>query len=130
MKRALPMLVLTVAALIPLLRFEPEANTETSVVAEPAPSVTAEGGAEVVAGPNVRTRYGDVQVEVTFAGDRITAVRMLRQPDSGPTSMAVPRLLETTMEVQSAEVDSVSGATTTSGAYVESLQAAIDAKVS
>ena len=129
MKRALPMLVLTVAALIPLLRFEPEANTETSVVAEPAPSVTAAGGAatEVVAGPNVSTRYGDVQVEVTFAGDRITAVRMLRQPDSGPTSMAVPRLLEATLQVQSAEVDSVSGATTTSRAYVESLQAAIDA---
>lgn len=47
----------------------------------------------------------------------ITAVRMLRQPDSGPTSAAVPRLLEETLRAQSADVDSVSGATMTSEAH-------------
>lgn len=134
MKRALPVLVLTAAALVPLLRFDPivgsQTSSETGVVAEPAPSAPAQGGdTQVIAGANVSTRYGDVQVEVTFDGARITAVRMLRQPDSGPTSMAVPELLEETLQAQSADVDSVSGATMTSGAYVESLQSAIDAKV-
>lgn len=124
MKRALPVLVLTVAALIPVMRFEPEVQTSTA--SAPAPAATA--GSDVVEGANVSTRYGDVQVEVTFDGDRIAAVRMLRQPDSGPTSMAVPQLVEETLRAQSADVDSVSGATMTSAAYVESLQAAIDGK--
>lgn len=122
MKRALPVLVLTVAALIPLMRFEPEAQTSTAS----APAATA--GSDVVEGTNVSTSHGDVQVEVTFDGDRIVAVRMLRQPDSGPTSMAVPQLIAETLRAQSADVDSVSGATTTSAAYAESLQAAIDGK--
>lgn len=122
MKRALPVLVLTVAVLIPIMRFEPEAQTSTAS----APAATA--GGDVVEGTNVSTQHGDVQVEVTFDGDRIVAVRMLRQPDSGPTSMAVPQLIEETLQAQSADVDSVSGATMTSAAYVESLQAAIDGK--
>jgi uncharacterized protein with FMN-binding domain len=124
MKRALPVLVLTVAALVPVMRFEPEA--ETSTASAPAPTTAAPAGSEVVDGTNVSTRHGDVQVEVTFDGDRITGVRMLRQPDSGPTSMAVPQLIQETLQAQSADVDSVSGATMTSAAYVESLQAAID----
>ena len=127
MKRALPILVLTVAALVPLWRFEPSSSTSTSTVAE-APESTQDG--EVVAGPNVSTRHGDVQVEVTYSGDRIASVRMLRQPDSGPTRMAVPTLIEETLTAQSAKVASVSGATTTSEAYVESLQAAIDSRQS
>lgn len=124
MKRALPVLVLTVAALIPIMRFEPEAQTSTAST----PAATA--GGDVVEGTNVSTQHGDVQVEVTFDGDRIVAVRMLRQPDSGPTSMAVPQLIEETLQAQSADVDSVSGATMTSAAYVESLQAAIDGRQS
>jgi uncharacterized protein with FMN-binding domain len=130
MKRAVPIMVLTVAALIPLWRFEPAADTAVAT----APSSSSESsssssdGSEVVAGSTVSTRYGEVQVEVTYSGSQITSVRMLRQPDSGPTSMAVPQLIEETLRAQSADVDSVSGATTTSGAYVESLQAAIDAR--
>jgi uncharacterized protein with FMN-binding domain len=129
-KRAFPILVLTVAALVPLWRFEPSATTST---ASTAPSTTAEAPAttddgEVIAGTNISTRHGDVQVEVTYSGDQIVSVRMLRQPDSGPTSKAVPVLIEETLTAQSADVASVSGATTTSEAYVESLQAAIDAR--
>jgi uncharacterized protein with FMN-binding domain len=125
MKRALPILVLTIAALVPLWRFEPSTSTTTTSQSSES---TSDSGAQVVAGSTVSTRYGDVQVQVTFAGTEITAVSMLRQPDSGPTSMAVPQLIEETLTAQSADVDSVSGATSTSEAYVESLQAAIDGK--
>lgn len=124
MKRAFPILVLTVAALVPLWRFEP--SSATSTVAEAPASTSA--GEEVVAGTNVSTSHGDVQVEVTYSGNEIVSVRMLRQPDSGPTSKAVPQLIEETLTAQSADVASVSGATATSEAYVESLQAAIDAR--
>jgi uncharacterized protein with FMN-binding domain len=126
MKRALPILVLTIAALIPLWRFEPSSETTTTA----ASSSTSDSGDQVVAGDNISTSHGNVQVEVTFSGDRITAVRMLLQPDSGPTSRAVPQLIEETLTAQSAEVDSVSGATTTSEAYVNSLQSAIDSRES
>jgi uncharacterized protein with FMN-binding domain len=130
-KRALPILVLTVAALVPLVRFEPSASTTTTVSTASPPSASDSAGqsaGQVVAGSTVSTRYGDVQVQVTFAGTEITAVSMLAQPDSGPTSKAVPQLVEETLTAQSADVDSVSGATTTSEAYVESLQAAIDGR--
>jgi uncharacterized protein with FMN-binding domain len=82
----------------------------------------------IVAGSTVATEKGDVQVEVTFDGDEITAVRMLKQPDHPQTTGAVPILVEETLEAQSADVDTVSGATLTSEGYKESLQAAIDAR--
>lgn len=97
--------------------------TSGAVLGGAAPPAT-----RVVAGPTVNTKHGSVQVEVTFQGNRISAVRMLKQPDSGPTKNAVPKLIASTLKAQSADVDSVSGATTTSGAYKNSLQAAIDQK--
>jgi uncharacterized protein with FMN-binding domain len=69
-----------------------------------------------------------VQVEVTFEGDTISSVRMLQQPPHPQTEAAVPKLIEETLEAQSADIDTVSGATITSEGYVKSLQAAIDAK--
>ncbi len=130
MKRALPIFVLTVAALIPLWRFEPTASTTATSQSSESSQSTSDSGSQVVAGSTVSTRYGDVQVQVTFSGTEITAVSMLRQPDSGPTSKAVPELIEETLTAQSADVDSVSGATSTSEAYVESLQSAIDSQES
>ncbi|CCH27750.1 FMN-binding protein [Actinosynnema sp. NPDC047251] len=144
MKRAVPILLLTVAGLVPLWRFEARPETvDTAQVAEAAPETVPKtsapgtsgtaapevvGETQTVKGSLVRTSHGDVQVEVTFEGDRITAVRMLKQPNSAPTRKAVPLLVEETLTAQSAEVDTVSGATATSEGYVRSLQAAIDAK--
>jgi uncharacterized protein with FMN-binding domain len=69
-----------------------------------------------------------VQVEVTFEGDRISSVRMLQQPNHPQTTAAVPKLIQETLQAQSAAIDAVSGATITSDGYVTSLQAALDAK--
>ncbi|MER8071137.1 FMN-binding protein [Streptomyces sp. NPDC094034] len=143
MKRALPVLALTAAALIPLWRYEPSLGTTTSVEAAPSPppalprpsasspgSEPSPGGtpAKTVQGSTVHTEKGPVQVEVTFEGDEISTVRLLRQPDHPQTTAAVPRLIEDTLAAQSADIDTVSGATITSDGYRESLQAAIDAK--
>ena len=51
---------------------------------------------------------------------------MLKQPNHPQTTAAVPVLIEETLAAQSADIDTVSGATITSDAYKESLQAAID----
>jgi uncharacterized protein with FMN-binding domain len=78
----------------------------------------------------VDTVKGVFQVEVTFRGDRIAAVRMLKAPHHPQTKWAVPVLITETLKAQSAHIDSVSGATITSQGYKASLQAAIDAKAS
>ena len=143
MKRAIPVLVLSVAGLIPVWRYEPSLGTPTTEAASPATTSTpsaesgsadsgsSESGSDagtVVKGSTVNTDKGPVQVQVTFAGDRITAVEMLQQPNHPQTTAAVPKLIAETLEAQSADIDTVSGATITSDGYKESLQAAIDAK--
>lgn len=99
--------------------------------APPAATTTkppATAAAKTVNGKLVRTVHGDVQVQVTFTGNKITAVKFLKQPNTGPTKSAVPVLIQETLQAGTADVDSVSGATQTSEAYVQSLQSAIDAK--
>ncbi|MGW3132844.1 FMN-binding protein [Streptomyces sp. NPDC001076] len=134
MKRAIPVVALSIAGLIPVWRYEPSIGGTTSATAGPAPapsatSTTASGAAgTVVKGTTVTTDKGPVQVQVTFSDDKISAVAMLQQPNHPQTAAAVPVLISETLKAQSADVDTVSGATITSDAYKESLQAAIDAK--
>lgn len=136
MKRAIPVLVLSVAGLIPVWRYAPSHDTGSSPApaqaAAPAstPSVSSSGGTTttVVSGSLVDTEKGPVRVEVTLDGDEIASVRMLQQPDHPQTTAAVPKLIEETLQAQSADIDTVSGATVTSDGYKESLQAALDAK--
>ncbi|MFI7018570.1 FMN-binding protein [Streptomyces sp. NPDC050164] len=135
MKRAIPVLVLSVAGLIPVWRYAPSHDTASSSVTEAAtpastPSASSSGGTTttVVSGSTIDTEKGPVQVEVTFADDKIASVRMLQQPNHPQTTAAVPQLIEETLQAQSADIDTVSGATITSDGYKESLQAAIDAR--
>ncbi len=135
MKRAIPVLVLSAVGLIPVWRYEPSLGTATEAAAPastPSESSAASGsgsgsGSTVVKGSTVQTEKGPVQVEVTFQGSKITAVKMLQQPNHPQTTAAVPKLIAGTLEAQSTDIDTVSGATITSDGYKESLQAAIDA---
>ncbi|WP_189150718.1 FMN-binding protein [Streptomyces lacrimifluminis] len=135
MKRALPVLVLSIAGLVPVWLYEPSLGITSSEASTPAstPSSTSSSGSSgssstVVAGTTVTTEKGDVQVEVTFAGSKISSVRMLKQPNHPQTTAAVPVLIKETLAAQSADIDTVSGATITSDGYKESLQAAIDSQ--
>lgn len=112
MHRAIPALLLSASGFVIVWQFEPAATV--------APSGAA------IAGEAVPTQRGTVQVEVVFAGDRIADVRVLQAPDSARTRMALPILREEALLVQSADIDTVSGATLTSEAYSRSLQYAID----
>ncbi|MCO1581965.1 FMN-binding protein [Crossiella sp. SN42] len=142
MRRVIPALLLTVAGLIPLWRFEATPHESTAVLADPGtpdpgtpqpgatttPDGSGQSATTSATGSTEATNYGSVQVQVTFAGDRITEVRTLRAPTSTRTQGALPKLRQSALTAQSADIDTVSGATQTSQAYARSLQAAIDAK--
>ena len=129
MKRAIPVLVLSIAGLIPVFRYEAgtasSSSSSSSAGSSQASAPSAAGN--VFSGPVISTEKGDAQVQITYQGGKISAVRMLKQPDHPQTTAAVPKLVASTLKAQSAEIDTVSGATITSGAYKKSLQAAIDA---
>ncbi|MGW6734028.1 FMN-binding protein [Streptomyces sp. NPDC055013] len=135
MKRAIPVLVLSIAGLIPVWRYEPSLGTAAAPAPTPSASSSAASGSDsgsgsgstVVKGTTVQTEKGPVQVQVTFQGTKIASVKMLQQPDHPQTTAAVPKLIAETLEAQSTDIDTVSGATITSDGYKESLQAAIDA---
>ena len=84
-----------------------------------------------VVGSTVQTRYGPLQLSVTFSGKAIADVQALQYPSwHGESVMinqyAIPQLTQEAVAAGSAKIDSVSGATITSNAYKQSLQAAID----
>ncbi|MEU4191604.1 FMN-binding protein [Kribbella sp. NPDC026611] len=100
----------------------------TASTRTPAPSSTP----LTVAGDVVDTQYGPVQVEITVRAGRITKARALRRPSGdGQTDQingyAIPQLDRQAVAAQSAQLDTVSGATFTSDGYSRSLQSAIDA---
>lgn len=83
-------------------------------------------------GTTVQTRWGPVQVRITVANGKITDVTAVTYPnanhrDQEINAYALPILRSAALEAQSADIDTVSGATVTSDGYKESLQAAIDA---
>jgi uncharacterized protein with FMN-binding domain len=96
----------------------------------PTPTAPTGSGSKTVDGPVVSTQYGDVQVEVVVANGKLTDVVALALPTgrrSGQiSSYAAPILHQEALKAQSAQIDLVSGATYTSDAYSQSLQAALD----
>ncbi|HET7528772.1 MAG TPA: FMN-binding protein [Candidatus Saccharimonadales bacterium] len=82
-------------------------------------------------GDAIDSPYGTVQVGAVVAGGKITDVDFLQMPsDRGHTqevtAFSEPLLKQDTLKKQSAHIDFVSGATTTSEAYEQSLQSALD----
>jgi uncharacterized protein with FMN-binding domain len=96
----------------------------------PAPAPAAKD--VVVNGTVANTRWGPVQVQVHISGGRIVDVKTLQTPhgnqrDLEINSYAVPVLRKEVLDAQSADIDTVSGATVTSDGYIRSLQYALDA---
>jgi uncharacterized protein with FMN-binding domain len=105
-----------------------------AAAATPAGSTatTTTDGGTTYKGSVASTRWGDVQVSITVADGKITAVDVPVYPNSNGkdqqiNARALPILTQETIAAQSADIDTVSGATVTSDGYIESLQAALDA---
>ena len=82
-------------------------------------------------GSAVQTPFGTVQVQVTMQNGQITDVQALQMPSDQRRSQqisqyAAPQLRSEALTAQSAQVDSISGATYTSEGYAQSLQSALD----
>jgi uncharacterized protein with FMN-binding domain len=117
----------------------PAADDGAAATPVPTAAVTAEPPAEAAAayrdgtvtGSTVQTRFGPVQVQVTISGGVITDVVALQLPTGDRHSLelsqrAAPVLRSAALAAQGAEIDVLSGATYTSLAYAQSLQAALD----
>ncbi|SFR05152.1 Uncharacterized protein, contains FMN-binding domain [Lentzea waywayandensis] len=133
MKRVLVWLVSTATAVVLLFGYRTSLSGPMTTATQPlaGSAGTSSGGANTVTGPAVDTRWGAVQVQITLDGGKITAVTVPRYPDGNRkdeqiNARALPILVQETLQAQSADIDTVSGATVTSEGYVESLQAALD----
>jgi uncharacterized protein with FMN-binding domain len=103
----------------------------TSTVTTSSTSSSSTYADGTYAGSAVSEPWGTFQVQVTISSGKLTAVTLISSPSdrhsSSINSDAVPKLTQEALAAQSAQVDTVSGATWTSQSYETSLQAALDA---
>lgn len=109
---------------------ESSGSTDSSGAAGAMGAAAKAGG--TYAGAVVQTRFGAVQVQITVKAGAITDVAALQLTDDDRKSVqisnrAAPLLRAEVLAAQTADVQTISGATITSDAYLNSLQAAIDA---
>jgi uncharacterized protein with FMN-binding domain len=156
MKRVLFSVVGTVLGLVALLSFKsqgqplvsgalPSAGLPASSASTPAGSTqstaappnptgstsSAPATSKSYLGQAVQTQYGVVQVKLDVTGTKITNVSFAQLTaydgrSQEINSQAAPILLQETLTAQSAQIDTVSGASYTSDGYVQSLQSALD----
>lgn len=132
----------TVSGMVLLLSLKPHSTPDVGL-AVPAPSSSSSsdtsggsGGSattvsKTVTGDTIQTRWGPVQVKITVKSGKLTEVTAVQYPTDNPrdqeiNSFALPRLRSEALQAQSADIDTVSGATYTSDGYRQSLQSALD----
>jgi uncharacterized protein with FMN-binding domain len=148
MRRITLWLLSTVAALVLLFSYRTSiigANATTAAAttsSDDSTTTTASGGSDsqssstssvatTYEGSVAQTRWGPVQVTITVTDGKITSVAVPTYPNSNGKDKAInahalPILKQETLAAQSADIDTVSGATVTSRGYTQSLQAALD----
>ena len=136
MRRVAVTTLSTAAGVVLLLSLKPH-QSHPPVVSAPRPAASTPGQARhrqpyrrLHRGRH-RHPVGPVQVAVTLAKGRLTAVHVLQVPsesgrDQEIAARAVPRLTEEALGAQNAQIDAVSGASYTSEGYIQSLQSALD----
>ena len=76
-------------------------------------------------GTSIRYRFGTIQVSVTKTDGKITAVNLLQAGATGGRSQAFDFLVQYTVDAQGSSFGNISGATYTTDAYKQSLDAAL-----
>lgn len=126
MTRNVFLLLATVTVVVLAFGYRTSRNQE----AAPTSQVSQAPG-KTYAGDRVRTKWGPLQVRITVADKKVTAVDVPVYPsgnhhDLQVSHRALPILVKETLKAQDAKVDMVSGATYTSKGYRKSLQSALD----
>jgi uncharacterized protein with FMN-binding domain len=137
MRRAVVALLLTAVAVVLLARYETTPPVTRSAddprrppsIPAPAPTPTPEGAVSAV-GPARVTPFSTVQVKATLTHGKLTGIETVALSGDGPhtdalNARAEPILREEALRAGSADVDVVSGATSTSLTWLESLRGAI-----
>jgi uncharacterized protein with FMN-binding domain len=154
MRRFVTVFVATIAGLVVLLSFKttqakaPRAaalSTATPGVTSATPTSSAAATASSASSTTTKTvtgstvnvseggrSFGVVQVRLTLTNGKITAATAIQVPENDSHSaeisqFSIPTLSQEVLSSQSASIDAVSGATYTSEAYAQSVQAALDA---
>ena len=112
----------------------PSASPSPSDSSAPTPTPTPSGPTYKdgqYTGQDFQNQFGDTQVKVTISGGKITDVQALqlpfdRQRSAEISQYAAPLLHDEVLQAQSAQIDSLSGATYTSDSYAQSVQSALD----
>jgi uncharacterized protein with FMN-binding domain len=106
-------------------------TASASPTAPAAPSTTTPAAASgQYTGTDVVYRYGDIVVQITVAGGRITNISIPQESARDSRSQfingqAIPILTSEALAAQNLNFDVVSGATFTSEAFAQSLQSAL-----
>ena len=146
MRAALAALVVTAVTVVLLARFETEApvtlNPNSALRPRTTPRALAPSGTEqprcppsagrarTATGPAMTTPFSVIQVRATVTGRRLTCVETVALSGDGPYTEALnaraePILREEALRSGGADVDVVSGATSTSTIWIDSLRGAI-----
>jgi uncharacterized protein with FMN-binding domain len=117
---------------------QPTAAASTATPSTPSTSsgTNAASGPRTVTGSSVRVSegfrtFGFVQVQVTVQKGKILKVQAVNYPNGDPQSAeisqySIPVLGQEVLKAQGTSIDVVSGATYTTQAYAQSVQAALD----
>ncbi|MEU6595763.1 FMN-binding protein [Streptomyces flaveolus] len=127
----------TVSGMVLLLALKPHTAPTVATASAKTPAASSSSapgsasGTRTATGDTAQTRWGPVQVRVTVRDGRLTDVTAVAYPQDNPrdqeiNSYALPQLRREALAAQSAEIDTVSGATYTSDGYRQSLQSALD----
>jgi uncharacterized protein with FMN-binding domain len=109
----------------------PGRGTPASSAPATAAPATSAPGPRRADGTLSRYPYGQLEVQVTADGSRISDVELVTISETDTRSLlidqdAIPQLKQQVLQAQSAHIDGVSGATFTSQAYAHSVQSALD----
>ena len=97
------------------------APAPASTTAAPAPAATS----TTKTGSAISYRYGTVQVSVTKANGKITAVNLLQQGATGGRQGAFPYLVQYAIQANGTSFGNLGGATYTTDAFKQSLESAL-----
>ncbi len=109
----------------------PTTSTPTTETLESTPSTTVVTPTDgSVLGASVPTEFGEFQVEIIIEGGEMVDITTVSQPNDRKSQRindyALPLYEEDVISTQSADIDAISGATVTWGAYTASVQSAMD----
>jgi uncharacterized protein with FMN-binding domain len=131
MRRAIAALLVTAVAVVLLARYDtdPPVTVRPRAIA-PAPTPRPAPGERTADGPAMTTPFSVIQVQATLTRGRLTGVKTIAMSGDGPHTKALnaraePILRAEALKAGSADIDVVSGATSSSKIWIESLKGAI-----